>query len=904
MPITIGQQLGSYEITALLGKGGMGEVYRARDAKLKREVAIKILPDEFARDPERVSRFQREAEVLASLNHSNIASIYDLQEADGSRFLVLELVEGDTLADRLEHGPIPIDDALRIAKHICEALEAAHEKGIVHRDLKPGNVKITPDGKVKVLDFGLAKALQSAPGVTTMSNSPTLTLAGTNAGVILGTAAYMSPEQARGRSADSRSDVFSFGCVFFEMLTGRQAFHGEDVSEVLASVLKSEPDMNLLPPKLHPKVQDVLRRCLQKNPNLRWHAIGDARVEIEAVLADPRGAVVEEPRVPFAKPTLWRRVLPVVAAIVLSAAITGVAVWNFKPSLPLQVTQFPLLLGENQQFTNLGATLLTISPDGTQVVYEANRQLYHRQMSELEARPIAGTQSAQVIGAPLFSPDGRSVAYWSLADQALKKIAVSGGASVTICPAGNFFGGTWEESGIVFALPAGIVRVPATGGKPETLVVMKNNEVAYGPQILPGGEAVLFTVAKGQGAEWDNAQVVVQSLKSGERKTLIERGTDGRYLPTGHIVYGFGGTLFAVPFDVRRLQVTGTQVPIVEGVRRTTFRFGGGMQFSFSKTGTLIYVPGPVSTTGEQQVLALMDRSGGIKPLGLPAGNYSFPRISHDGKRAAFTLEDGKEANVWIYDLSGTSPMRRLTFGGANRYPIWSWNDERVGFQSDREGDLGIFWQKSDFTGTAERLTKPEKDIGHIPDSWAPDGPRFSYTEVKGTNASVWIFSLQDKKGTLFASAPSGYLGRSVFSPDGRWVAYQSNEPSAAGVFVQPFPADGSTRHLVAKRTANTPHHPQWSRDGKELFYIPGPSRFAVVSVTSRPTFTFTNPSALPGTFIENVGAVRNYDVLPDGKEFIGTVNPELGLGSVVSGTRIIVVLSWFEDLKQRMGVK
>src|SRR6516165_10721666 len=323
MPLAIGTQLGSHEITALLGKGGMGEVYRARDLKLKREVAIKILPDEFARDPERISRFQREAELLASLNHPNIAAIYDVEEASNSRFLVLELVEGDALADRLRRGSLPVYEALHIAKSICEALEAAHEKGVIHRDLKPGNVKVTPDGRVKVLNFGLAKALEGSPANTTMSNSPTLTMAGTNAGVILGTAAYMSPEQARGRAADQRSDVFSFGCVLFEMLTGRQAFHGEEVSDVLASVLKSEPDLSLLPPKLNPRVRELLRRCLEKNPKERWHAIGDTRVEIDSILADPRGALAAQQNEAGVSNPLWKRVLPIAISVIVTGAITG-----------------------------------------------------------------------------------------------------------------------------------------------------------------------------------------------------------------------------------------------------------------------------------------------------------------------------------------------------------------------------------------------------------------------------------------------------------------------------------------------------------------------------------------------------------------------------------------------------
>jgi eukaryotic-like serine/threonine-protein kinase len=900
MAIAIGQHLGSYEIIALLGKGGMGEVYRARDMKLKREVAIKAVPEEFSRNVDRVSRFQREAEVLASLNHPNIAAIYDLQEVNGSRYLVLELVEGETLADRIGRGPIRVEEALNIAKYICEAFESAHEKGVIHRDLKPANVKITPDGKVKVLDFGLAKAMENAPPTATMSNSPTLTLAGTNAGVILGTAAYMSPEQARGRSADQRSDVFSFGCVLYEMLTGRQAFHGEDVSDVLASVLKTEPDMSLLSAKLHPRIQEVLRRCLQKNPRLRWHAIGDARVEIEAVLADPRGAVVEEPQVAVVKPSVWKRTLSIVSAIILTAAITGVAVWNFKPSPLLLVTRFPLLLGEGQQFTNNGATFLTISSDGTQVVYEANRQLYLRQMSEIEAKPIPGTQSTQVIGAPIFSPDGRSVVFWSLVERALKKISVGGGPSVTICPAANVFGLSWGETGIVFAQPSGIMRVSASGGKPETLVAVKGGEVAYGPQILPGGQAVLFTLAKGQGTEWDNAQIVVQSLRSGERRTLIERGTDARYLSTGHIVYAYGATLFAVPFDVRRLEITGGEAPVVEGVRRTTFQFGGGLQFSFSNTGTLIYVPGQ-STTAEQQVLGLMDRKGNIEPLKVPMRPYGFPRVSPDGKRLAFGSDNGTDAHIWIYELSGTIAPRQLTVSGANRFPVWSADGEWIAYQSNREGDLGIFRQRADGTGTAQRLTKPEQGVAHIPDSWSHNGQHLSFTAVKSAaEAAVWIYSLNDKKATVFAQAESKNVARSAFSPDSRWLTYQSNEMGRNQIWVQPFPATGA-KYLIVDGG-----QPFWSLDGKELFYNAGAGLTAVVNITTRPNVAFSEAMSLPRGLTNRNPAnyPRNSDITPDGKHFIGVIDAVQTQSGSQSAPQIQVVLNCFSELRQRVPVK
>jgi eukaryotic-like serine/threonine-protein kinase len=420
MAIEIGQQLGSYEITALLGKGGMGEVYRARDTRLNRDIAIKVLPDVFANDPERIARFHREAQSVAALNHPNIAAIYDLEEVDGAKFLVLELVEGDTLADVLQRGPLPVNETLNIAHQICEALEAAHEKGVIHRDLKPANVKMTPEGKVKVLDFGLAKALDSVPASQNLSYSPTLTLAGTQAGVILGTAAYMSPEQAKGFNTDQRSDIFSFGCVLYEMLTGRATFDGDTVSEVLASVLKSEPDLNLLPKDLNPRVQDLLRRCLEKNPRRRWYAIGDVRVEIETVCANPTVAVQEEPHVVRSKLS-WKRVIPALVGTLIVGVAAGASTWYFRPSTPLIVTRFPITLAEGQQFTNIGRSIVAISRDGTQMVYVANRGLYRRSMSELEARLIPGTDTQGAVLNPVFSPDGRSIVFWSGADSTIKK---------------------------------------------------------------------------------------------------------------------------------------------------------------------------------------------------------------------------------------------------------------------------------------------------------------------------------------------------------------------------------------------------------------------------------------------------------------------------------------------------
>jgi serine/threonine-protein kinase len=902
MPVTIGSQLGSHEITALLGKGGMGEVYRARDSKLKRDVAIKILPEEFARDPERISRFQREAEVLASLNHPNIAAIYDVQEASGSRYLVLELVEGETLADRLRRGPIPVEEALHIARDICEALESAHEKGVIHRDLKPGNVKVTPEGKVKVLDFGLAKALEAAPASATMSNSPTLSLAGTNIGVILGTAAYMSPEQARGRPADQRSDVFSFGCVLYEMLTGRQAFQGEEVSDVLASVLKTEANLSLLPANLNPRIREVLRRCLEKNPKLRWHAVGDVRVEIDSILANPGGITVEQIDTARIMP-LWKRAVPIVIAVILTAAIAGGAVWYFKPAPTPAVTRFPVTLGEGQRFQFTSRTLVAISPDGSQFIYEANRRLYHRLMSELDARPIPGTETFTAVGNPIFSPDGRSIAFWAASDLTLKKMPITGGAAITICPADNPWGISWGADGIVFGQgPKGIMRVSANGGKPELLVSVKAGELAHGPQMLPGGDAVLFTLASGDGnlEQWDNGRVVVQSLKSGERKTLIERGSDARYVPTGHIVYAFGGTLFAVPFDLRRLEVSGGQVPVVEGVRRAGSPTGAA-HFSFSNTGSLVYVPGPISAlNGEQQVLALMDRKGNIETLKVPPQSYRFLRSSPDGKRVAFTSERSNETNVWIYDLGGTTAPRQLTVGGANRYPVWSFDGERIAFQSNREGDLAIFWQRADGVGTAERLTKPEEGVAHIPDSSSPDGQYLSFTSTKGTEAAVWILSLKDKKTTAFEQAPSKIIRNSAFSPDGHWLAYNGNETgnTPTKVWVQPFPNTTGARYPVFDFDGQ----PFWSPDGKELFYNSA-GQISAVSITTKPSFAFGAatrlPPGLPAT--NPVTTPRQFDITRDGR-FIFPVDQTSN--GAAAAPQIQVVLGWFEDLRQRMSGK
>jgi eukaryotic-like serine/threonine-protein kinase len=918
--LSAGARLGPYEIISAIGAGGMGEVYRARDSRLQRDIALKILPDVFATDPERLARFEREAQVLASLNHPHIAAIHGFEESAGVRALVLELVEGETLADRLTRGPLPIDDALPIATQIAEALQSAHEQGIVHRDLKPANIKITLDGIVKVLDFGLAKLAQSTdvhrtdarpqsrPHDLTMSPTITSPAAMTGVGVLLGTAAYMSPEQAKGRDADKRSDVWAFGCVFYEMLTGRRAFEGADIGDTLASVIKGDADWSRLPPGLSPAHRTVIERCLVTDRRKR---IADISVAHFLLTEHTRTAPPASSLADTSHPQpLWRRWAPIGAAIILTTAITAVAVWSFRPPPAARaVSKFSIPLVEGTAFTS--GQPVAISPDGSQIVYTANQQLYVRVLSETEARPIPGTFSlATLIRFPVFSPDGQSIAFWSQTDRTLRRIPVTGGVSVPLCEISPFpMGLSWDGEWILFGHRGGVSRVSANGGKPEVLVTTKSDEFAGTPQMVPGKRAVLFSLATGNTLDrWDTAAVMVQNLESGERKSIVRGGSDARYVPTGHLVYAVGGTVRAVQFDLDRLEVTGGAVPVINGVQRVGAQLlsalaTGSAYYDFSDSGSLIYVPGPTAVLS-QTSLAFFDRDGMVKPLGLPPCAYGFARISPDGKRIAYGTDDGKEADVWVYELSGQAQPRRLTFGGANRFPIWSADGARVAFQSDREGDRGIWWQPVE-GGTAARLTTPEdKDVAHVPDAFSPDRQSLSFTARKGeTSSAIWLLSLTDKRVAVFSTSSTN-VSRAAFSPDGRWLAYQSSDAATAGVLVEPFPPTG-TVNQVARRTAATPHHPFWSHDGSELFYLPGPNAFAVVRVTTQSGFSVSNSVSLPrGVFLEGgPDAVRNLDVLPDGR-FIGIVDADQSQSGKASAPQINVVLNWFDELKRQVPTK
>src|SRR5262245_30813016 len=663
MSVGVGTKLGSIEITDLLGRGGMGEVYRARDLKLKREVAIKILPNEFGRDPDRVARFQREAEVLASLNHPNIAAIYDLQEDNGSRYLVLELIEGETLAERIRRGPIPIDEALNIARCISEALEAAHEKDIIHRDLKPGNIMLTKTG-VKVLDFGLAK-VNEAQSATELSNSPTV-LSESTPGVILGTAADMSPEQARGKIVDKRTDIWAFGCVLYELLSGNQAFQSRDregagtIQDILAAVLERDPDWTLLPATTPPSIRVLLRRCLQKDAKKRLRDAADVHIEIEDALSAPATPALP----PIATTARWRHALPsVLTGLFVAVIAAGIAIWNRPAPRHGPVSRTVIALSQGQRLAGFDQPAVALSPDGTQLVYVASdgagtQRLYLRAMDALEAKPVAGTEGAS---GPFFSPDGRWIGF---AVQTLKKVSISGGATLALSDVWNVRGASWGANDTIALAPlnnGGLSQIYAAGGPPQPLTTLKEGDFSHRwPQFLPGGKGILFKIATtGNPDDW---QIAAQRLDTSERKILVRGGTDGRWVPSGHLVYYRAGTIIAAPFDLARLEVTGTPTPVLEGVMSSSVTGGGG-QYSFSSQGLLVYVPGPARVQADL-TLIWADRNGVALPLPAPPRPYNPPSLSPDGRLAAVPIGD----DIWIYDLARDT-LSRLTFEGANIFP-------------------------------------------------------------------------------------------------------------------------------------------------------------------------------------------------------------------------------------------
>jgi eukaryotic-like serine/threonine-protein kinase len=889
--LTAGDRLGPYEVLSALGAGCMGEVYRAHDTKLNRDVALKILPEAFVLDANRVARFEREAQVLASLNHPNIAAIYGFEESLGMQALVLELVEGPTLADRIARGPVPLNQALQIARRIADALEAAHEQGIVHRDLKPANIKVGDEGTVKVLDFGLAKALNPEWVAGDLTQPPTITSLDVMSGVgpLLGTAAYMSPEQAEGRPADKRSDVWAFGCVLYEMLTGKRAFVGMDVRHTLMAVLTREPEWKVLPADTPIQITKLLRRCLQKEHKRRLDSAVAARLEIDDALTTP--VADSSPVVPAARRLERLAWTTAVAAVIVVAGGIGIFLFVRAGPEPVLVSRFTVMLPPGQRLAGLDMTAIAFSPDGKCLAYVATagglRQLYLREMDSFEGRPLAGTEGAV---SPFFSSDGQSLGFFTV--DSLKTVPISGGPAKPLARVDEFGrGGSWASDGsIVFAsgLGAGLTLVSAAGGALQSLTTAdsRKDEGSHRfPHHLPGGRALLFTV--GTRGSWDDARIEVLQLGTGERKTLIEGGSDARYVPTGHLVYLRAGTLMAVPFDLNRLQVTGTAVPLVQGVLRNST---GAAQATLADTGSLLYVPGtrPIS----ERTFVWVDRTGKEQPLPLRPQAYLHPRLSPDGQRVALDIDQGNRQDPWIYDLS-RGGLDRLTERGGS--PVWTSDGEKVTFASSRPGAPNLFWKPADGSGIEERLTTSENR--QISGSWSPNGETLAFTEVDpATGMDIWTLSLNDARKSKPFLRTQYNEANAAFSPDGHWVAYQSNESGGDEVYVRPFPGPGGKVPISIRGGTE----PVWSRDGHELFYLSGDKMMAVATV-SQPSFLPSKPEALfEKPYWTDADPSRNYDVTTDGHRFLTVKESE----QIAAANQVNVVLNWFEELKRRVPTK
>ncbi len=892
----VGRTLSHYKVLEKIGEGGMGEVYLAQDAKLDREVAIKVLPAAFSDNRERLARFEREARLLASLNHTNIAAIHELEESGEVHFLALEYVPGETLAERIHRGPIPADEALLLFKQIAEGLEAAHEKGVIHRDLKPANIKVTPEGKVKVLDFGLAKALSDEAPARELSESPTLTREATQSGVLLGTAAYMSPEQARGKAVDRRADIWAFGCCLYESFSGRAVFRGETVSDTIAGILKQEPDWHVLPSETPPAVRSLLRRCLAKDVSSRLQHIGDARIEIEEAIATlSKPTELEASHAPKRGIT---RVLRGLAVLAVGAAVAGIVFWG-QPHTPLprarSVSRFAISLPNGLSLSE-DPIRVTVSHDGQRIVFAATdgdrRRLYSRPLDQLEAKPIPGTDGAW---APFFSPDSLWIGFF--ADGKLKKVNLVGSAPVTLCEAefgvgiDAMFGtygtcATWGEDNMIYiteALTPGLLTIPAGGGTPEVAadVQVEKGEIRYSsPQLLPGGHSVVLTVVAGGGLE--HRKIVAVSLDTGERKTLIEGGAFGRYVGSGHLLYVRGETLLAAPFDVDRLAVTGAPVPVFEAGGHET-QFVG--RFSVSSQGVLVYALRQVSAERE---VVWVDRRGSIRPIPVQPGLFSVPSLSPDGRRVALTTTTGT-METWIYSIDREA-LTRFTFEGSNHITAWTPDGKWLTFSSDREGPHNLFRKPADGSGVAERLST--SDWHQDPGSWSPDGKVLAYAQNHpGTGWDIWLLRLdgQRREEPFLVSNFDEY--RPMVSTDGRWISYVSNESGREEVYVQPFP-DGGRKWLISTEGGN---ECLWAPDGRELFYRNG-EKLMVVSFETEPEFSARSPSLLfeTATLVGWGYGSPNFDITADGQRFV-MIKPT----PQPPPKQINVVLNWFEDLKR-----
>jgi len=894
MPLEPGARIGVYEVTGSLGAGGMGEVYRARDTKLDREVALKVLPEAFTSDPERLARFEREAKVLASLNHPNIGGIHGLEDSKGVRALVLELVEGPTLADRIARGPIPADDALPIATQIAEALEAAHDAGVIHRDLKPANIKVREDGTVKVLDFGLAKALDGA-SEGDPSQSPTLTAAATELGVILGTAAYMAPEQARGKPVDKRADIWAFGVVLFEMLTGATAFPGEDVSHTLARVIERDPDWDALPDALPATVDVYLRRCLQKAPQDRVRDIGDVRLALSGAF-DTRSAAAADPNVDPRRPSLWRRAVPWAMAVVLALGAAGVTRWWAPAGMPPRIVQFvvgnmPPTVPATPAFN------AALSPDGRYAVYRGPTSVLVHPLDQRMPHELTDTGLGY---GPFVSADSADVGFFvtnrgQRASTRLYRAPIEGGAPVQIGEiSGGAIGASWGSDGTIVvgtAQPSGLWLVPASGGDAELLTEVDNPDVNHGwPHVLPGAEGVLFTimdlVSGGQ-------QVALLDMDTGEYSVLLPAATSARYLPTGHLLYAANGTLQVVGFDLERRAVIGEPVVVLEDV--VTMTSGAG-PYAVADDGTLLYLEsGDDEARPDEYQLSWVDQAGNVDRVPVAPGPYGSLSLSPDGARAVLEMGQRPDVDLWVANLT-SGVTTRLTFeAGAERSPLWTPDGARIVYR----GRGGLFSKAADGTGVPEPLG-PAGD----PAAWADEGRTLVMVgRNPDTLSDIGLLSLEDGASRPLLDGPVEETHPAV-SPDGRWLVYLARESGAFGLFVRPLPNVAEGLWQLTEGGVS----PVWAPDGSAVFYVQfsvaGGATMMRVPVTTEPIFTqgtkerlFEATEFFDATRLASPGGVsssRWFALAPDGRFLISS---RIGASSDPLDLRIVV--NWFEELKR-----
>jgi len=909
----IGQTISHYRISEKLGQGGMGEVFLAHDSSLDRKVALKFLPDIFSGDPERLARFEREAKLLASLNHPNIATIYGLEQADGKRFLAMELVEGETLAQQIERGPLTVNEALEVCRQIAEGLEAAHEKGVIHRDLKPANIKITPEGKVKILDFGLAKAFQGESSAADASKSPTLTNQMTQAGVILGTAAYMAPEQAKGRVVDKRADSWAFGCILYECLTGKRPFNGDTITETLASIIKTEPDWDALPTETPESIRRLLRRCLHKDQGLRLRDIGDARIEIGDSADHPFKAAPAQRRFSVLWPAVGAALM-LVAGILIDRLLTGHSSIPLSSSVVTSTIKVEpgLWLDGMRRDTEMerpSRTAMAISHDGRFVVYsaieenpgpEARARLFMHRMDQPQATPIPGTEGG--IN-PFLSPDDGWVGFW--ADRQLKKVSVEGGVPKILCNTSpQIFGASWgRNNSIVFSngWTTGLSIVSTDGGDPKPLTNPdpKRHEGSHRlPSWLPDGKALLFTIMKNV---FDRQpRLALYRTDTGKWEELSPDGADAKYISTGHLIFLSQATLMAVRFDPVNLKVIGQPSPLLKNIMQAYsddagLHTGAG-QFAVSDAGSLIYAAGGI-TPDEKRSLVWVDQSGKELPVTARQMDYTQPRLSPDFQRIAYAT-DGRDSRVWVYDI-GRDGINAVTEMARPFWPVWSSDGKQLIFGWFDPVVQNIFSRPFDGSVAMGRLTTSTN--AQCPGSLWKDGKTLAIVEIR-QDGNFDIALLDTGIGRVTPLLNSQYDEKfPEFSPDGRWIAYTSNKTGRQEVYVQDFPKMNS----LEKVSSEGGIEPVWARDGKRLYYRwPDelPNQMWVVDIQTDGSFAAGKPHLLfqQSGYLWSA-PIRAYDIDRNSQRFL-MVKREQRKPTPV--TEMTLVQNWFEDLKRRVPVK